>query len=261
MASPQLENGHIRIANEILDVMMLCKIAPYERAVLDAIIRQTYGWGKKSDWISNSQLSDLTGIPRPHITRTVKMLISKKMVEKDGRHLSFQKDWEVWIVKWRKLPLQVTGVTTTGNKKLPLLVPTKDNKYTLPNTGGEQSSRLGKNMKKNSFKYNENKHQDFDDVIDLETGRVVEDKKTHKHYKEVYEAFKRVLNIHPLNWSVNRTQQIAAENLYTERGLEQIERALRFYEEHKDDEYCPKIASPYDLDSKWSKLFAFKDKL
>ena len=71
----------------------------------------------------------------------------------------------------------------------------------------------------------------------------------------VYKLFN---NNYPLNWRVNKTQRQSAENLFKERGLEKIRRALAFYQENKDDEFCPDILSPYDLDSKWDKLLKYK---
>ena len=108
-------------------------------------------------------------------------------------------------------------------------------------------------------KYNENEH--YDDVPSIgDDGEIEKPKERPKrHYKEVYALFKILGNI-PLNWTVNTTEQKCAENLYTERGIEKIERALLFYKRHKDNEFCPSINSPFDLDSKWSKLLAFKKK-
>jgi hypothetical protein len=78
---------------------------------------------------------------------------------------------------------------------------------------------------------------------------------------QVYLLFEEELGKLPKNWYMNTTQRQAAENLYTERGLETIGNALRWYNEHKSVAFCPQITSPYDLDSKWSKLNAFKKKL
>ena len=82
-------------------------------------------------------------------------------------------------------------------------------------------------------------------------------KPKYPHSKEVFGLWKSW----PRNWSLNKTQLQAAENLYEERGLEEIANALAWYEKHKNDTYCPSITSPYDLDSKWAKLESFVDKL
>lgn len=76
-------------------------------------------------------------------------------------------------------------------------------------------------------------------------------------YRAVFQAFKEK---YPKNWDLNRTQIQAAKNLLEERGLKGVKAALEFHRENSEHEFCPTITSPYDLDSKWSKLFAFKTK-
>lgn len=76
----------------------------------------------------------------------------------------------------------------------------------------------------------------------------------------VFDVFKDVLGRAPLNWHKNKTQRTCAENLFKERGLDQIRKALEFYRQSKDEPFCPVVDSPYDLDSKWTKLIAFRDK-
>jgi len=76
----------------------------------------------------------------------------------------------------------------------------------------------------------------------------------------VYKVFQAELGKLPANWRINKTQLLSAENLYTERGIPAIENALRYYKENKEAEYIPFISSPFDLDSKWSKLANHKNK-
>ena len=66
MRSPQLENGHTRLANEIMEALCRFRIPGVERQVLDAIIRKTYGWHKKKDAISLSQFVEMTGVTKAH---------------------------------------------------------------------------------------------------------------------------------------------------------------------------------------------------
>ena len=153
MANPQAENGHVDIANEIIEALAKTYLSSYESQVLWAIFRKTYGWHKKEDWITGSQLSELTGIAKGHISRTLKKLINRNMINRNGKKLSFQKDYDKWLKlpkqvtikklpKWdRKLPKQVTKVTQTGNKKLPKQVNTKETKrnYTKETITKEKS--------------------------------------------------------------------------------------------------------------------------
>lgn len=99
-----------------------------------------------------------------------------------------------------------------------------------------------------------------------ETPRVVEDfperegklkaQPKHPHAKSVFGLWGK----YPRNWDLNTTQLRAAENLYEERGIEDVSSFLEWYAKHKNDDFCPQVSSPYDLDSKWDKLGAFYDK-
>lgn len=108
--------------------------------------------------------------------------------------------------------------------------------------------------------YNENQHEEELPSVG-DDGEIEEEKpKAKSNCYEVYTLFEALLGKYPLNWRVNKTQRLSAENLYTERGIKTISNALEFYKEHKEKEYCPQISSPYDLDSKWTKLAELKRK-
>jgi len=140
MANPQREDGHVDIANEIIEALAKIYLSSYETQTLFAIFRKTYGWHKKEDWITGSQLSEMTGISESHISRTIKKLIQRNLIIKNGKKISFQKDYE----KWKKLPIQASikklpkqdiklpeqasEVTQMGKKKLPKQVYTKETK-------------------------------------------------------------------------------------------------------------------------------------
>ena len=140
MANPQREDGHVDIANEIVEALAKTYLSSYESQVLWAIFRKTYGWHKKEDWLTNTQIMGMTGIAESHVSRTVKKLIKRNMVNKNGKKLSFQKDYEKWgkipkqVSKKNlpkqdiNLPEQVTKITQTGKKNLPKQVDTKETK-------------------------------------------------------------------------------------------------------------------------------------
>jgi len=142
MANPQKEDGHVDIANEIVEALAKIYLSSYESQVLWAIFRKTYGWHKKEDWITNTQISDMTGIAESHISRTIKKLIQRKIIIKVDKKIAFQKDYDQWEklpkqvtpkklpIQDKKLPKQVIKVTQTGIKKLPKQVYTKEKKET-----------------------------------------------------------------------------------------------------------------------------------
>lgn len=141
MTNPQLENGYIRIADEIADALAKFNMSGSENRILWAIFRKTYGWGKKSDKISLSQLEELTGIARHHIPRELQKLISKKVIICDCttyiKTYSFNKkvdEWEAKLLPKQVAPKLVTPKTVTemGNTPLPKLV--------TPSTGSGNTS-------------------------------------------------------------------------------------------------------------------------
>jgi len=100
MAKPQLEDGHTKIANEIVEALARVNLSAYESRVLWCIFRKTYGWNKKSDRISYSQFQEVTGMDRRHLGRTLRLLIERQMItcQGEGQQLEYaiQKDWEQW---------------------------------------------------------------------------------------------------------------------------------------------------------------------
>jgi phage replication O-like protein O len=141
MSSPQLENGYIKIANDIYDAFCRTRISGEERQILDCILRKTYGWNKCEDAISISQFADMTGIQKPHIIRAIKGLLAKNIISvanignsiaKNGNDkikvYKFIKDYTIWIPLPKKatLPKMVMGVAKNGNPSLPKMVTTKD---------------------------------------------------------------------------------------------------------------------------------------
>ncbi|HBN0434451.1 TPA: replication protein, partial [Escherichia coli] len=60
-----LDDGYTRIANELLEAVMLAGLTQHQLLVFLAVMRKTYGFNKRLDWVSNEQLSELTGI-LPH---------------------------------------------------------------------------------------------------------------------------------------------------------------------------------------------------
>jgi len=108
MANPQIENGHIDIANEIAEAFAKYFPGNGEAQVLWAILRKTYGWHKKSDLISISQIQQLTGLSRRRIIVCLQNLEAKNIIvikRKRGdnglnlpNEISFQKNYDLWVV-------------------------------------------------------------------------------------------------------------------------------------------------------------------
>ena len=119
MANPQTENGHTRIANEILDALCKIRIPGEARQILDCIIRKTYGFNKKSDGIPLAQFEEMTGIKRPNIIRSLNKLEEMNLIhviKKDNAtEKSVYNSWNVYefikdFDKWKPLPKKVTAL-------------------------------------------------------------------------------------------------------------------------------------------------------
>lgn len=109
MASPQLEDGYTRIANELLEALCVAMPGATEGQIIWAILRKTYGWKKKSDKISINQLCELTGKSRRMIIYAMQNLEAKKIIKilrKRGRgninrvnEISLNKNHSEWVVQ------------------------------------------------------------------------------------------------------------------------------------------------------------------
>ena len=126
MASPQAENGHIDIANEIAEQLAKTQLSGYESRVLWVLWRKTYGWHKKSDYISTTQFVKATNIARRHVHATLKRLVRRNLITENSNGFitgwTFQKDYNQWQPvteisnKINSLPIPVPLVTENSNK-------------------------------------------------------------------------------------------------------------------------------------------------
>jgi phage replication O-like protein O len=122
VASPQTENGFTKFSNEIVEALFSHRLSGQEYQIVLFIIRKTYGFGKKHDFISMGQISEGTGICRPLVARILKNLYSKNIigvtqnVNSSVNCLYFQKDYERWKVLPKKITVtQNVNTTVTQN--------------------------------------------------------------------------------------------------------------------------------------------------
>ncbi len=133
-----LDDGFAKISNKIIDKLCSTRLGGYESMVLWCVFRKTYGWNKKEDWIAGTQIEEMTGIKLSHVSRTIKSLKQMNIVTKNGNKLRINTDTSSWLPKLvtkKKLPKMVSivtkngnDVTKNGNKRLPKMGYTKDNK-------------------------------------------------------------------------------------------------------------------------------------
>jgi phage replication O-like protein O len=153
VADPQLEDGHLRLANELYEAWTRTRVPGEAEQVLKAIIRKTYGFNKKADRISISQIAAMTRMSSGHVCRAIKILLNMNMITKKGSTIhptyGVQKNYD----KWKALPKKVY----TPNTVVPKKGNTKDITYKdikdYPRKGGEPDKPPGKEDKKTDKAY------------------------------------------------------------------------------------------------------------
>ncbi|WP_288656610.1 replication protein [Pantoea sp. UBA6567] len=139
-----LEDGYTRIANELLEAVMLAGMTQHQLLVFMAVMRKTYGFNKKVDWVSNEQLSQLTGM-LPHKCSAAKSsLVKRNILTQEGRLTGINKELSQWINEPypKKVNSPESGKKTlpeSGNGSYPNRVTTKDN-ITKDNKDSNSSS-------------------------------------------------------------------------------------------------------------------------
>ena len=115
MASPQKENGFTPIANELLDALARTRIPGEARQLLDVIIRQTYGWQRKTVQITYKRFSEFTGLQNGHIYRGIRSLVDHQIIEISGEGYGVQKNYDRWL-SYSKRGYSENGVLRKGIK-------------------------------------------------------------------------------------------------------------------------------------------------
>lgn len=127
MANVQLEKGYTRIANELLDALMLFDFSRGERATIDCIIRLTFGFQKKRTQISLGEIARRTGLHRVSVTRIIKRLLFKRVLGRQKTQgqrtvdiLWINKDYATWAINTRAN----STINTVANRSINTVVTT-----------------------------------------------------------------------------------------------------------------------------------------
>lgn len=214
MASPQKENGYTPIANEILERLSFAGINGSEYRILLVVIRKTYGFNKKKDFISLTQFQRLTNMERKQAVETIKSLVDKRILLKTESTYVFNKNWEEWVVGKRTLG----GQKTTGGS----------GQKTTKSSGQKTTHKRHKDIKTKDKVFN---------VLGAEIIKAFID--TDPRNKNFYN---------------NITQRKACDFLLEEYGLEEVLRRIKLIPHFNKLPYFPSIYTPYELQEKWKKL-------
>ena len=98
--NPQIENGYTKIANELLEALSKAMaqriITGEERAVVDWIIRYTYGFHEKNGYFHTSFIADNLGFSMSWVSQILKSLEQKKVIIREGIELKINKHYLEW---------------------------------------------------------------------------------------------------------------------------------------------------------------------
>ena len=249
MANPQKELGHVEIANDLWEALCRADIPGRQRRVLDAIIRKTWGWQKKSDLIALSQIEKMTGIGRTNVCVLLKWLKAANMITRDtdGR-TAIQKDFEAWLVPPAVLPPKVLPSTVRGTSRRRKSASTaRDNRLVPPAVLSKDT------ITKDTITKDTPRHSDDGGTMDeKQDEKIIE----RTPLEQVLDAFYLKLNPH-LNFG-NSTNRKAAEWLIHKYGLEKILGAIKFiHEVGEGDQFAPTITTPYQLKEKFASLVRY----
>lgn len=157
-----LEDGYTRIANELMEEISRLPLNGRQFRVLACVIRKTYGYQKNEDDMSASQISDMCGIARNHVTTILNELERMNVISKRkgafGMVIAVNKKHKTW---GNDSPDSGTGCpesgTTEKNKNIVPIsgqgVPNQD--FTSPESGTKLVPNLGhtkENPKENQQK-------------------------------------------------------------------------------------------------------------
>ncbi|MBV2180911.1 MAG: replication protein [Castellaniella sp.] len=165
--SPQVEDGHVRIANELYDAIFAFGFKSSTLHVLMIILRKTYGYGKKEDDISASQIGSMCNMGRQHVTTALNELAAMGVIHKRagkyGAIIGINKDYSAWSASPKSGQVdspnlgQVSESWTSPN----LGQVSKNGTLDSPKSGQVDSPNLG-HTKDNLPKDNQQKKEDAD---------------------------------------------------------------------------------------------------
>jgi phage replication O-like protein O len=119
--SAQLEDGYTRTANELLERLMKIKLNGTQHNIIYCIIRNTYGFQRKSHAMSLTFISVAIEAHKDLVKRELDKLIECKIVKvyKDGdythsREVGINKNVSDWVVHSKPIGRQSTKQSTVG---------------------------------------------------------------------------------------------------------------------------------------------------
>lgn len=244
----QVENGHFtRIANKILDDLVSVDVSSSELRIILAIIRKTYGFQKTEDYISLSQLTEMTHISKRNVVYLIQNLEAKKLLiigrENETNKIRFNKYSDTWLV-------QNSAIQVKENRDRAKITSAK-----LRNTP-IASAKLGKTLVQNyvknvrSFAHTKEKRNIQKKVAQQSSAESISS--IIGLFKEVNPSTDRLFGMPP--------QRAATDRLLVKFGEEKLSDMVRFLPKSNASRYAPTITTPVQLERDLGKLIAWGEK-
>lgn len=103
------DDGYTRLANELYEELIGANLTRNQAKVAHAVCRKTYGFNKKMDRIADSQIAELTNLPRQKVNKAKNELILMRVLLKEGALIGPNKTLEEWQIPY----CHQNGVTVT----------------------------------------------------------------------------------------------------------------------------------------------------
>ncbi|EBK1207431.1 replication protein, partial [Salmonella enterica] len=140
-----LENGYLRLANQIQDALCIVELSGREFRVLNAIIRLTYGWSKKSDRIANSLIADKTTLKVKHVSEAVLSLAYRNIIilRRIGqtRYMGINTNLDKWA--YSKPHCSKCPVSFPDDEIATWIISVPETRDSYPRKGGRASPKTG----------------------------------------------------------------------------------------------------------------------
>ena len=122
--NPQLEDGYIRIANELFGAILRYPFTAGQMRVALCVMLKTYGWNRKQSPVTARAIADLTGLDLRYVKKVLNVLVSDKVITKEknanSNILGINKHytrWRLWITPAcpaRETPPETSADTCKG---------------------------------------------------------------------------------------------------------------------------------------------------
>ncbi|ELY2536621.1 replication protein [Cronobacter sakazakii] len=152
------DDGYTRIANELLEAVMSADLTARQLKIVLAVIRKTYGFGKKLDRITNTQIAAMTGIHHTHVCTAKNEMIAMNILISSGNQIGVNKvvsEWNSCISQLSETLAKLANksLAKSANEHSPSQLNTKEtitkeNKETTPLPPGGGDGQVSKPEKR-----------------------------------------------------------------------------------------------------------------